>query len=348
MYSRKQVNRAGEALRSSGPDLGDYEQALEVLSNWRSCHGYPVNTFQATLRDRIKPIDKHAIVAQRLKRAPSIIAKLKRFERMQLARMQDIGGLRAVVGSVRALRRIRERYQEGTLSHELANVFDYTAQPKPSGYRSVHLIYRYRNKLAPSYDGLFVELQLRTRQQHAWATAVETMGTFLNQALKSSEGPEEWLQFFALAGCAFSFEEGGQAVPGYEKMSVRAVCRQLREDARRLRVDERLRAFAVAANAISGSSQGAYHLILLDASAKTVTIRSFPKARLEEANESYTRLEARLDPESTQQAVLVSTSSVKSLRRAYPNYFLDTADFLKILDRITRAASRRPAGIRTD
>ncbi len=45
---------------------------------------------------------------------------------------------------------------------------------------------------------LLIELQLRTRLQHEWATAVETMGTFLQSSLKSSQGPEEWLDFFSL------------------------------------------------------------------------------------------------------------------------------------------------------
>ena len=57
----------------------------------------------------------------------------------------------------------------------------------------MHLVYKYINPICPDYDGLFVELQIRTRLQHTWATAVETMGTYLEFSLKSSEGPEDWL-----------------------------------------------------------------------------------------------------------------------------------------------------------
>lgn len=80
-YSKKQVNRAGEILIA--PEIFSSEKqewANRVLANWRACHGYPMNTFQATLRQRLKAIDSQAIVAQRLKRAPSIIFKLQRFE----------------------------------------------------------------------------------------------------------------------------------------------------------------------------------------------------------------------------------------------------------------------------
>lgn len=98
-YSKSQVNRAGGILVApEAYSLEDQKWAGLVLANWRACHGYPINTFQATLRQKLKVIDDAAIVAQRLKRAPSIIFKLQRFDGMKLARMQDIGGLRAVVG----------------------------------------------------------------------------------------------------------------------------------------------------------------------------------------------------------------------------------------------------------
>jgi (p)ppGpp synthase/HD superfamily hydrolase len=106
-YSRKQVAKAGQILAentdlpSSIDILEDWLQAYTVLANWRACHGYPINTFQATLRQRLKKIDQDALVAQRLKRTPSILNKLQRFKGMNLARMQDIGGLRAVVSSVK-------------------------------------------------------------------------------------------------------------------------------------------------------------------------------------------------------------------------------------------------------
>lgn len=121
-YSKSQVNKAGEILA----DLGTYsaseqEWASRVLANWRACHGYPINTFQATLRDKLKPIDENAIVAQRLKRAPSIILKLRRFNGMKLARMQDIGGLRAVVGSVEQVNKLEDAYRKSRFKHELTS-----------------------------------------------------------------------------------------------------------------------------------------------------------------------------------------------------------------------------------
>ncbi|NJN31491.1 MAG: hypothetical protein HC824_14500 [Synechococcales cyanobacterium RM1_1_8] len=109
-YSKKQVNRAGNILKQDNPDPGEKESAEDVLTNWRSLHSYPINTFQATLRDKLKSIDHNALVAQRLKRAPSIIGKLKRFDSMQLVRMQDIGGLRAVIETIDKVRDLEKSY----------------------------------------------------------------------------------------------------------------------------------------------------------------------------------------------------------------------------------------------
>jgi len=337
-FSKNQVNKAGQILVEGRPDLERLWWAAEVLNNWRSCPGYPINTFQSTLREKIKLVDPEALVAQRLKRTPSIISKLKRFDSMELARMQDIGGLRAVVSSLRKARDLEQNYRNSSFKHELVGQRDYIARPSPSGYRSIHLIYRYGNDRAPDYNGLLIELQIRTRLQHAWATAVETMGTFLRYALKSSEGPKKWLDFFALTGSAFAHLENCPAVPGYDRLSAKETFQAVETTAAELDVRHRLQAFTIAANAISGGRKlGSYHLVVLDPSTKTVTIQSFGRDRLEEANLEYTKTERRIADGDAIQAVLVSAGPVENLRRAYPNYFLDTREFV---NQLTRMRSR--------
>lgn len=337
-FTRKKVTRAGEILSSPSSSQSDRASALEVVNNWRSCHGYPINTFQATLRLKLKKIDPQAIVAQRLKRLPSIVEKLKRFESMQLARMQDIGGLRAVVASLPKARELEQSYRSSGFRHELADSRDYILSPKKSGYRSIHLVYRYNNPSAPDYNNLLVELQIRTRLQHAWATAVETMGTFLNHALKSSEGPEEWLEFFALCGSAFAHLEDMPPVPGYEKLNKLENYRAVALKARELEVEDRLRAFTVAVDSITRDNKpGTYHLLILYPETKTVQVFTYGQARLAEATDHYAKVEERLTSGEPIQAVLVAAGPVKNLRNAYPNYFLDTEQFLRHLKKIRRS-----------
>lgn len=335
-YSKSQINKAGDILISPD-DYGhaDQQWATNVLANWRACHGYPINTFQATLRNKLKNVDTTAIVAQRLKRTPSIILKLQRFEGMKLARMQDIGGLRAIVSSIVRLGRIEYAYRNANFLHELSHSKNYVKQPKEDGYRGIHLIYKYDNPIAPDYEGLSVELQLRTRVQHAWATAVETMGTFLGQALKSGQGSEEWRDFFVVASAALATIEKTAPVPGYENCSDEELFSLLKKMEGKLNVLEKLRGFAIAAGQITRErGQGAYHLIVLDSEKRTVSLKPFPIARLEQANIEYAQIEMRAKAGEGIEAVLVSAGPVDALKKAYPNYFLDTHEFVRQVAKI--------------
>jgi Region found in RelA / SpoT proteins len=349
-YSRGQVNKAGDILRAAwaapedpaGLNPDELLWALEVLGNWRACHNYPVNTFQATLRSRLKGIDREATVAQRLKRLPSIIGKLMRFPHMELARMQDIGGLRAIVESVAKVRELEMLYLESKFQHQLVTPHkDYIQQPKSDGYRGIHLVYKYRNEIEPAYDGLQLELQLRTRLQHAWATAVETMGTFLGQALKSGQGEGQWRSFFAVSGAAIALLENSPPVPGYEQLSEAETFGRVAEAEEKLHVLQKLRGFSIAADRIKKSKgHGAYHLVVLDSASKSVVLTPYSTARLEEANAAYSKIEKRTQAGESIEAVLVAAGPVDALKKAYPNYFLDTHEFIGQIERVIQAAGR--------
>lgn len=338
-FSRKAITRAGKVLIDRDADIRQYAEALRLVNHWRACHAYPVNTFQATLRFRLRKVCPDALVAQRLKRVPSIVRKLEINDGMQLARMQDIGGLRAVVNSQRQVQQLHDLYVNGGLTHELVDIDDYIAAPKSSGYRSLHIVYRYKNPVAPAYDGLMLELQVRTRLQHTWATAVETIGSFLNQALKANEGSTEWLEFFQTVSAAFAHMERAEVAEKFRGVAAKDIWGKCLAQAHKLDVHRKLTAFAVAANAInSDSAPGSYHLVVLDAAERTVSIESFGRRRLEDANEAYTRAEQRALSHQDMQVVLVATGSIDSLKRAYPNYFLDTRQFLSALRRIAKLA----------
>lgn len=339
-YSHSEVNKAGDILRDSTGSQDEQPWATEVLNNWRAAHNYPINTFQATLRHRLEIIHREALVAQRLKRIPSILYKLRDHSTMQLSQMQDIGGLRAVVEGIDDVRALYDDYKRNVrFQHELVGEKDYIDKPKLSGYRSVHLVYRYNNRAAPEYGGLLLEIQIRTRRQHAWATTVETMGTFLKYPLKSSIGPDEWLKFLSLTGSAFARLEGTSPVPGYESMSDNETYREVARQSRELQVREKLLGFRVATSHINrNKNRGSYFLLVLDPGARRVTLRAFAKDRFADATARYLESEQEIVKGSQQQAVLVATASVKLLRGAYPNFFLDTSRFLEILRTIEQLA----------
>ncbi|HJD98350.1 MAG TPA: hypothetical protein K8W16_11990, partial [Mailhella massiliensis] len=99
--SKSSVHKAGSILRKEKSSPEEMDLALATLSRWRALHSYPINTFQAYLRGKVKKSDyDDPIIAQRLKRLPSIVQKLKRYPRMGLETMQDIGGLRVILKDV--------------------------------------------------------------------------------------------------------------------------------------------------------------------------------------------------------------------------------------------------------
>lgn len=106
--TKGEVNRAGQVLVEGSLFAGlppiDRAEVLNTINNWRSSHGYPQHIAKKTLQTRAKRIDEHSICAQRLKRLPSIISKLRRNRNMKLSQMQDIGGCRAIMPTIGDLR----------------------------------------------------------------------------------------------------------------------------------------------------------------------------------------------------------------------------------------------------
>ena len=74
-WNRELVRKAGSVLAGRS-DVMTEDQAMDILSKWRALHAYPINTLQAYLRGVLKRNKfAGAIVAQRLKRTPSIVEK---------------------------------------------------------------------------------------------------------------------------------------------------------------------------------------------------------------------------------------------------------------------------------
>lgn len=122
------------------------------------------------------------------------------------------------------------------------------------------------------------------------------------------------------------------AVPGFEGRTSSDVFQELDSAEKELCVLKQVRGFAIAANRITTEKgQGAYHLVVLDSDKKTVSIRPYAIARLEEANIDLAKFEQRTKEGEPIDAVLVSAGPIKALKKAYPNYFLDTHKFVLIV-----------------
>jgi len=332
MYSKNKIKNAGKTFKSKETQTPEkIQEASDVLTYWRSIHGKMIEKFQECLIKKSLEIDSKAIIAKRLKRTPSIVKKLRRLNHIQLSSMQDIAGLRVVVYSIPKVKRLVKALKSNDFAQKLKNEDDYIVQPKESGYRGIHLVFVYRDEDNPELDGLLVEVQVRTVVQHAWATAVETMGTYLNTQLKFNEGKQKWLKYFALTSSAFSFVEKTNQLTKYAHLSEFETYNQAVYEFRYNQIEIKLNAFSQVSNAICEKEElnGKYNLVLLDIKKKYVNIEVFEPERLDEANVRYTDLEKEYSNNDNFQVALVSTENIQELRDAYPNYFLDTHLFMQ-------------------
>jgi putative GTP pyrophosphokinase len=190
-FSKGEVDRAANTWRASaandwlGADIAEANRALDVIDHFRACHGYPLQKATMGLRSSVATEGIHPVrVTQRHKRFTTILDKLAREPNMKLSRMQDIGGCRAVLPDVVAVERLRHRLERRS---GFVKTYDYLTEPKRSGYRGIHVIL--------AYDERLIEVQLRTQRMHDWAITVERLSGRLNLDLKSSKGPPELLDF---------------------------------------------------------------------------------------------------------------------------------------------------------
>jgi Region found in RelA / SpoT proteins len=336
LYSHEDIEEAGRTLIADLASLEDRERALAITNNWRSSHAFPLNTFQMTLRRVVRRFDADPTVAQRTKRLPSIVSKLERLRWLSLAEMQDLGGCRAVLSDVGMAQAVADFYKHhSNIRHKLLREDDYIEQPKRSGYRGIHLIYGYESDRNPTFNGLKIEMQIRSRLQHAWATAVETVGAFTAQALKSSAGERDWLRFFALMSAALAAREEMPGVPGTPS-DQRKLVDELTPLARKLRAIERLQGYGLALQVIEDVRDPTRFVILeLDTVEQLLRLEEFDNALV--AADAYAALERASVEIPGRDVVLVRVESLDALRRAYPNYFADTTVFV---DAVTDVLAR--------
>jgi hypothetical protein len=338
-HSKGEIDRSGAILIPwwTNPEarLDDpLWQAYKVIENWRTSHGLPLNVVQAVLRGRAERVERNVIVAQRLKRMSSVMNKLVREPKMKLSQMHDLGGCRAILSDVRAVRALLEMYRgEPTLIKDeetSIKCYDYIEDPKDDGYRGIHVVARYhprRESRAP-WDGQRIEVQLRTKLQHAFATAVETVTTFTREPLKFGAGPAEWRRFFSLMGSALAIREGTPLVSGTPQNELELVA-ELGNVAKELRVRQRLRKWAGAIRTLPRRNIADFKwlLLVLDTEKNTIQVTGFADRR--QASKEIGKIEP--STRKNLDAVLVAVSSIKQLRAAYPNYYADTREFLNAL-----------------
>jgi putative GTP pyrophosphokinase len=326
--SKERINRAGEALRrmTAARDSSELsEEDAKVLDTWRGSHRYILNTFQAILRNRTRGTG--IVVAQRLKRRATIIDKLDREPRMQLARMDDVAGCRLIFPSLKEMQLFRGEFQWARFKHKRRNhlhKYDYIKNPKYLGYRGIHDVYEYRTtsvKGAP-FKGLLLELQYRTRCQHAWATTVEIMTHLTGYEPKFNRGDLNHIEFLRLASeiiartcdmpSCFASLKDIELAAAFEAVEAKL---HLMPVLRRMQPQE------------TSTAGGSEVFILQIGKDQGLQVHEYPNRGA--AAPDYFKLEKEHPHDDI---VLVTAESFEGMRDTFRNYFYDVREFVRLVD----------------
>lgn len=339
--SKKAVNRAGKAIAGGTATAADFA----LVDQWRAAHGYVINTFQIFFKRRIERSGTDAEFAQRLKRRNTVLDKISRVHpdgsplMADVTSMHDFAGCRLIFESITDLNSFREYVHSPNnmanvlhkVRHDLGK-YDYINHPKASGYRGIHDVFshfprphRRNGAVSTPWHGLFVEVQYRTRVQHAWATALEISDIVDGQRTKFDLTESKRVKFFSIASeiLARKYENISNS---HVSMSYSDLVTDFKNLENELGILQRLEALKQAGGFEKIKVHNVLNIVRSDLGDISLQVESFRNSALA-INRS---MELESDPSSIN-AVYVRADKPSQARSAYRNYFNDPVDFVKLL-----------------
>jgi putative GTP pyrophosphokinase len=354
-HTNAAFNRAGDFIAGRGEewlqlirsDFPEWERRFSaefgIMTEWRNLHALPLRAVSGLLSSEAANIDGDPIVVERLKRYLSIRSKLQRFPVTNLTTIQDIAGCRAVVQDVshayQLRNRIVQRLGSETNGPQIVPKWcrDYIENPKPDGYRSIHEVAKFYSP-DPEFahcNDLRVEIQIRSKMQHAWAMAVETASAVTNQALKSGEGEHLWKRFFFLVAEIMAFNEGTPNcfADEAEHNSARREAVGLATQLRVINLLSGMQHVLESYSTFEGAGGKDMYLLELHAQKREIGYMGYAKGDFKKASEEYAEKERANQNNPDIHIVLVSAESLSDLKSAYPSFFLNSTGFLDLIQK---------------
>lgn len=192
-----QIDKLGKRLREQ-KEIS--QEDLNLLQDYRKSYSDALPFVFETLRKSAVRIDSHAIVTFRIKRIDTIINKLRRFENkegngdMRLSRMWDIAGCRCILSTSnqQSIFKLAANVLATKDIVERRRANDYVTQPKLDGYRSYHMYVMQVGTDKP------IEIQIRDKEMHNWATLVEIFDILYGLGIKEGNKDNTLQEFLYL------------------------------------------------------------------------------------------------------------------------------------------------------
>lgn len=328
VYTKSRITSAGKRILKEKATLED----TLVLENFRAAHAYIINTFQMNARRHASSVPH--TVGQRLKRRNTIIDKLRREPSMPLHAMHDIAGCRIICDTQSDLYKVRESLRNARFKHRRVNEkdrYDYIINPKTTGYRGVHDVYEYHVDKEPSsnWNDLKIEIQFRTRIQHAWATAVEVADLITSSRIKFNDAKQHYLRYFQLASEILSRAHEGQ-LSCCPTLSADELVDEFRSLDDSLGLLSTLKNLRDSQGRRSAFRRNTLLIFRFDAAEGEDNLEIKTFETVNKAIEAYDKLEKSLGEAAD--VVLVRGETEESIRDAFRNYFSDARAFVDLLE----------------
>ena len=184
-FSKNALIRLNRELRGNSTPSAE---ALCQLQQYRLSHKELTKEVFDIVLEQARLINDEAICAFRIKRLDSIVRKISRLEgSIELKSMGDIAGCRCILNSddevYKLMRALKSHPRLIVDDHGVNN---YIKRPKESGYKSMHMYVTMEG-----YGRRKVEIQLRSRKHHDWATFVEVIDLIYGTNVKEGVWTEK-------------------------------------------------------------------------------------------------------------------------------------------------------------
>jgi ppGpp synthetase/RelA/SpoT-type nucleotidyltranferase len=358
MLTKSKIKNAGKVLRADQMDTPEYNEAYDVLSDYRQAHEAVLRVVNRRCR---KIIEEHFIkpkrcspddffVAQRLKRLEAIVVKLKRFPEMGLETMQDIGGIRVMLPTLEDVQLFVQLFPGKRSPIVVKKTYDYLIDAKDDGYRSFHYVLEVPNPKSETLPHLKVELQVRTETQHVWATAVEVVGFIENQSFKTGEGDEKWKHFFIGASHVLKDFEDFRIGrwPNKPLCEVNQLNQRYGFLGKIHAITEAMKKYKNYSSKNIKKVKEPQRILVLDLASKT--IEDYPESLLKDSvfQDYFALKEKEFQRTKTGHILRISVDDFKKSPKAYASYYLNISNFYDILTEMIHTIKFLPKESPTD
>lgn len=323
--SKSAIDRAGSLLaKEAFRSCEEWEKADAIFDEFRQAHLQPLTSTTMALQNWFRADNASYVIVQRLKRKPQILRKLQRFS-CRLTQLRDIGGLRIIVDKNSDVDKLIEYISKKLKDQKsivIKQIVDYREKGRDdSGYRAAHLIME--------SEGVFVELQIRSRIQHYWAELIERTSVIYGHPIKELDGDPRVIKYFKELSNLFYLIETDQRPSSSQRIDIEKLRLEAENvinesDTRNILsgyVNEGIVRTLVDKEKRMGNSNFNNWVFIFNWHRGTFVDWNLVSLDPDEAIRHYVKYENDYPSEKGYEVVLVGTSSVVSVRDTHSHYF---------------------------